>query len=193
MVERAHVSIVDADGRAWVAMHSALAVRLGTIGESPSMVLTSQEYNESLGTNEPLSDFEFSFYTLGDRRFLARFQDDRSYYRVDVKEYTEGSNKVEGHYFKLVCFLFIQLLVCIKFQIVVQYIDFGNTETIPLEDVIPTALVDPLLNAVAPQCFDGYLNGIESVTDIDEFFEVYPIQKSQKITVRKYSNKGVRI
>jgi hypothetical protein len=63
------------------------------------------------------------------------------------------------------------------------YIDFGNTETIPVEDVIPCELIDPLIAQIPAQVCKAKLFGIKEINDVDEFFENFAIQNEQYIKV----------
>jgi hypothetical protein len=131
LIERAYIGMVDNEGNAWIMLQSALARRLGNIGKNPKFVLARDDYNFSLNDEEPLSDFEYGYFKRGERRFLARFDEERLFFRVDISDdYKKGDKDVK-----------------------VYYVDFGNSETISVDDIIPSAFVDELINLIPPQVF----------------------------------------
>jgi hypothetical protein len=67
----------------------------------------------------------------------------------------------------------------------VVYLDFGNVETIPVDELIPCPFVDQMLDAVPPQAFLAKLNGVSAIPDVDKFFEKIHNQLTQRMTVWK--------
>jgi len=89
LLENAHVSIAEAGGEVWIQMHSGLASKLCSLGENPRKCDT---YTPVSG--DPVTEFDRLYFESNQKYFLAKFNEDRTYYRVKVLEATRGGNEV---------------------------------------------------------------------------------------------------
>jgi hypothetical protein len=95
--EYGNITHAESDGKVWMLMHSSVATKLANMGEvMPKMVKTSADYNPTLGTSDPMTDFEYTYYKLAVDRFLAPFGENNGLFRVKVVEYDiENSKEVK--------------------------------------------------------------------------------------------------